>query len=138
MPESTHPVPGGGSQAPEPAPTYFLDVIYPLAIALESGHRALELYGDVRGGDSSMEVAEAIGYIRHSVAQLCDSRRAEQLPVTAADTVARSVLEQYGDAHPGTSGSGLVAEALGALRAALLTLLAELPRGPEPSSAATA
>ncbi|MFJ4787605.1 hypothetical protein [Streptomyces sp. NPDC088794] len=90
----------------------------------------LDAYIAVRGGDSSSVVSEAVASFKVAVEQLCDSRRAEQLAVAPAESVARTFLEQFADVRGGTSDSAAMAEALGALRAVLAALLVGTPHDP--------
>jgi len=136
MPDTTHPASADGDRPPQ-TPSLFLDVVYPLVISTATAEHALEVSSAAQDGDRPAAI-EAFGLVRQAVAQLCDSRMAEQWPQTAADTAARQALERYAMVRLGESSSVLVAEALAALQGALRELLAVTVEGPEPGPAVTA
>lgn len=129
MPDTTHPE----RDEPPPPPIYFLDVVQPLAVSEAAARQALVRHGGVRGGDRSTVVAEAVAAMKAGVAQLCDSRRAVQLPITPEESVARALLRRYADVQDDRSDTGLMAEALGALTTVLRALLTPTGRAPAPS-----
>ncbi|MFC8676723.1 hypothetical protein ACFUEN_29060 [Streptomyces griseorubiginosus] len=127
MPDPTDPSRGGS--APLPPPYFFRDVIRPLSMAEEAGRWTFASYDAVTGTDRWSAVGYAIGAFRVAIMQICDSRRAKQVPLLPAETAARLACARYAHAHGGSS-EALRAEALGALRTALACLLTPESQSP--------